>query len=410
MISRRQFMSASAGLGLYTAFPGQAAKAQAYLPEPKFDDLSGFVARSGLRPTRHGGMRLAVDKSIEGIFVVHNYGHGGAGITLSWGCAAEVMKMLRQKPEFSGERELHVLGSGMIGLAVAMSVLREFPQKRIIIHTKDQIDRTTSFVAGGQFYASGERPGMAGPARDRIDGIINSSYQILKTFDQARYGVFDRVNYSMKSNLDDAPEGFGNFRKIAVKPFERIDRELWAFDTKLIQVPLMMQRLRQDLLQSGRVEFQARNFNSLEDVRRLRAKSLVNCLGLGSKGIFPDPSDMVGKKGTLAILKPDPRLNYMFSGERGGDRGDGDFYEYMFPRPDGLIIGGTGEYCFLDGRPNEELAKFLVYRMKTTFQGGNAEGDKPGDRTPYAFLTRREEEGIRKRSANSLCFVGNKRR
>jgi hypothetical protein len=387
--------------------------AQTPLPEPDFDDLSGFVARAGLRPSRAGGVRLGVDNTaIDGTFVVHNYGHGGAGITLSWGCAAEVLRMLRERPGFSGERELHILGSGMIGLAVASLVLRtrELSSKRIIIHTKDQIDRTTSFIAGGQFYASGERPGQAGPERDRLDGIINTSYRILSGLDSRRYGIFDRVNYSMKDTLDDAPDGFGNFRPVVGRPFERIERRLWAFDTKVVQVPLMMRRLQQDLLQSGRAEFRAADFKSLEDVRRLRAKSLVNCLGLGSKGIFPDLSRMEGKKGTLAILKPDTRLNYLFSGERGGDRGDGDFYEYMFPRPDGLIIGGTGEYCFLDGRPNEELARFLVTRMKTTFRGGNAEGDRPGDRTPYAFLKRREEDGISKRETNNRCFVGQKTR
>lgn len=43
--------------------------------------------RVGLRPFRAGGVRLQAE---PGAPVVHNYGHGGAGITLSWGCANEV--------------------------------------------------------------------------------------------------------------------------------------------------------------------------------------------------------------------------------------------------------------------------------------------------------------------------------
>ncbi|MDG4765677.1 FAD-dependent oxidoreductase [Solwaraspora sp. WMMD406] len=46
----------------------------------------------GLRPARHGGVRLAVDPAPpRGVArLIHCYGHGGAGMTLSWGCADEV--------------------------------------------------------------------------------------------------------------------------------------------------------------------------------------------------------------------------------------------------------------------------------------------------------------------------------
>ena len=43
--------------------------------------------RVGLRPFREGGVRLQIQ---TGTRIVHNYGHGGAGVTLSWGCAQEV--------------------------------------------------------------------------------------------------------------------------------------------------------------------------------------------------------------------------------------------------------------------------------------------------------------------------------
>ena len=52
--------------------------------------LEGTVvaARHGIRPLRH-----AVRLEREGR-VIHNYGHGGAGFTLSWGCAAAVQRMV----------------------------------------------------------------------------------------------------------------------------------------------------------------------------------------------------------------------------------------------------------------------------------------------------------------------------
>ncbi|MFI7601968.1 FAD-dependent oxidoreductase [Actinoplanes sp. NPDC049681] len=47
----------------------------------------------GLRPARRGGPRVETEKWPDGL-VVHAYGHGGAGMTLSWGCADEVAALV----------------------------------------------------------------------------------------------------------------------------------------------------------------------------------------------------------------------------------------------------------------------------------------------------------------------------
>lgn len=47
-----------------------------------------------MRPSRTE-VRLEAEK-VEGRTVVHNYGHGGAGVTLSWGCAEEVVEIVSQ--------------------------------------------------------------------------------------------------------------------------------------------------------------------------------------------------------------------------------------------------------------------------------------------------------------------------
>lgn len=44
----------------------------------------------GLRPFREGGPRIELEELPNGARVIHNYGHGGAGVSLSWGCALEV--------------------------------------------------------------------------------------------------------------------------------------------------------------------------------------------------------------------------------------------------------------------------------------------------------------------------------
>jgi hypothetical protein len=44
----------------------------------------------GLRPARHGGARVEAEDG----WLVHNYGHGGAGMTPSWGCADDVVRLV----------------------------------------------------------------------------------------------------------------------------------------------------------------------------------------------------------------------------------------------------------------------------------------------------------------------------
>jgi D-amino-acid oxidase len=52
-----------------------------------------LAERVGLRPFRKSGVRVERDHLADGRAVIHNYGHGGAGFTLSWGCAREVLEL-----------------------------------------------------------------------------------------------------------------------------------------------------------------------------------------------------------------------------------------------------------------------------------------------------------------------------
>ncbi|MHC3430376.1 FAD-dependent oxidoreductase, partial [Streptomyces sp. DT18] len=61
--------------------------------EPRLAGARVLEHRVGARPTRAAG-RVEEERATGGARVVHNYGHGGAGVTLSWGCAGEVLDVV----------------------------------------------------------------------------------------------------------------------------------------------------------------------------------------------------------------------------------------------------------------------------------------------------------------------------
>jgi D-amino-acid oxidase len=61
--------------------------------EPRLRDAEILEHKVGLRPGRPT-VRLEAEQWAPGKLLIHNYGHGGAGVTLSWGCAAEVLRLV----------------------------------------------------------------------------------------------------------------------------------------------------------------------------------------------------------------------------------------------------------------------------------------------------------------------------
>ena len=60
--------------------------------EPRLHDAEVIEVRAGLRPGRDA-VRLEMEHTDDGRALIHNYGHGGAGYTLAWGCADEVVAL-----------------------------------------------------------------------------------------------------------------------------------------------------------------------------------------------------------------------------------------------------------------------------------------------------------------------------
>ncbi|CDR10390.1 predicted protein [Streptomyces iranensis] len=61
--------------------------------DPRLAKAAIVAHRVGARPTR-SEVRVEADVREDGVPLIHNYGHGGSGVTLSWGCAREIVGLL----------------------------------------------------------------------------------------------------------------------------------------------------------------------------------------------------------------------------------------------------------------------------------------------------------------------------
>ena len=85
---------------------------------------------------------------------------------------------------------------------------------------------------------------------------------------------------------------------------------------------------------------------------------MFNCTGLGSRELFGD-QELQPARGQLAILEPQPEVRYAFTGGPG----------YMFPRPDGIVLGGTFELDQWDTTPEPAAIARILAAHKRFFAG-----------------------------------------
>jgi glycine/D-amino acid oxidase-like deaminating enzyme len=75
-----------------------------------------------------------------------------------------------------------------------------------------------------------------------------------------------------------------------------------------------------------------KEFRSREEIARLPEPVIFNCTGLGARGLFGD-EELIPVRGQLEVLLPQPEINYCYLSTG-----------YMFPRRDGIILGGTWDH------------------------------------------------------------------
>ena len=314
----------------------------------------------GLRPFRPSGFVVKAEK-FDDKLVVHNYGHGGGGVTLSWGTG----ELACREVDATGEKNIAVLGCGAVGLATAR--LLQDRGCNVTIYAKDLPPNTTSNIAGAQWFPVYvfQRGHIAPDFMPRFveaSHIANRRYQLMVG---PRYGIRWLPNYMMA----DEPVSNGGLHSFD-SPIRDLIPEMrylapsenpfpfpsvLQFDTMLIEpnryLPAVMGDFR---LAGGQIRVQ--ELRSIAELQTLPQRVIVNCTGLGAKALFGD-DELTPIKGQLTILLPQPEIDYCTLTDE----------TYMFPRTDGILLGGTHETGVWTLDPNLEAKQRILAAQAKLF-------------------------------------------
>lgn len=318
----------------------------------------------GLRPYRDEGFVVEAQR-IGNKFLIHNYGHGGGGMTLSWGTASLAIDLAREAPgasasprqvrRTSNNNRFAVLGCGVSGLSTARLLQRHF-NGGVTIYAKDLPPNTTSNISGAHWSPTTVFDPESASAKFNEQflqacRISNRSFQLLVG---AEYGVRWIDTFILYRNepaaLDELPGGNNLYPGIEIHhdpdhyfgfPYVK------QFSTMLIEPSIYLATLLRDFyIAGGRVV--VKEFRSREEIMRLPEPVVFNCTGLGARALFDDQK-LSPVRGQLEVLLPQPEVDYCYL-----SRG------YMFPRRDGIILGGTFDHDDWSLEPRADQATGIL--------------------------------------------------
>jgi D-amino-acid oxidase len=287
---------------------------------------------AGLRPFRPAGFRVEAVR-LGSKLVVHNYGHGGCGVTLSWGTAARAVELACQ----GAPRRVAVLGAGAVGLATAR--LLQERGVAVTLYARDLPPHTTSDVAGALWspvtLVDEDRASEA--FREELAVAARFAHRRFESMVGDRYGVHwvpfyltsPRPSPPVSWEWTATPELFEPVTlAVGEHPFPAAFAHLYRL--MLIEPAAYLQALVDDVRGAG-AAFVVTEL-SPDAVTELDEPVVVNCTGIGAAALFADDT-LVPIKGQLAILEPQPAVDYAVKSTTED--------LYMFSRRDGVVLGGS---------------------------------------------------------------------
>ena len=314
---------------------------------PRVDVAADRIIRTvaGLRPFRPAGFRVERE-ALGDKALVHNYGHGGSGITLSWGTA----KLATELGLPGHQGAVAVLGAGIVGLTTARLVQEAgFP---VTIYTEHLPPDTTSNIAGGQWHPYGlfDDDAVTPAFQAQLDRAADYSWRRFQIMVGDDYGVRWLPTHAEGEGTPTAQMPGYRVLQRHEHPFP-VER-LFRYDTLYVETGRFLRELTKDIqLAAGRIAI--RRFASRADVAALPERLIFNCTGLGAGALFGDPT-IYPIRGQLVILLPQPEVRYAFNGSMG----------YMFPRADGVLLGGSYEKRVDDPTPQAARVARIIERHR----------------------------------------------
>jgi glycine/D-amino acid oxidase-like deaminating enzyme len=315
------------------------------------------------RPFRPQGPRIETQR-IGRKNVVHNYGHGGSGWSLSWGSGQIAVAMAKEL----GRNQIAVVGCGAIGLTTAL--VAQQAGMKVTIYAKERAPYVRSQRATGAWtpdsricsaqYASGfasQWETMARYSFRRYQSWLGVAGNPIEWRDM--YQLSDEPPGTPRPHGESEEPDYPEFARdlipditpksvmVTAHPFPApfVERR----PTLLFNVAAYARLLMADFLANGGV---VETF-ILEDQRDFSAmgeRTIINCTGYGARALMSDDS-IIPVRGQTAKLIPQPELDYGFNYR--------SRRVSVYPRRDGLLVQAQAEGDYNNGEENVDPAESI---------------------------------------------------
>lgn len=378
-LQRRHFLGASSAaltLGLNTPLTAQERTAPTLAPIRATPDRIIDVSVC-TRPFRAQGPRIEAER-LHGKTVVHHYGHGGSGWSLSWGSARQALPLVLS----TRARTIAVIGCGAIGLTTARVLQQAGLQVRI--YCKDEPPQVSSSAATGVWTPDSRictEEHATDAFQQRWETMARSSFKTYQSLlglpgepVQWRDGYVlsdipfdeDLPQHNNEPDYPDLLERLGDIRprSVALSPAENPFRVAHArrFTQMVFNIASYQRMLMDDFLRAGGT-IHHRTFESPRQFAGLAEHTLVNCTGYGARALMKDDS-IVPVRGQTARLIPQPEVDYILV-YRGHNL-------FMVSRRDGVLVQAQGDHDFgnADMAIDRAQSDAAVQRLAALFKVG----------------------------------------